>query len=420
MYYLRVKQRWMSEVVFVNPRYGLILPKKNDKPVVSATSVFGDDSDDEHDKATIEKTMRKESMRNLKKIQTQLTLRKAMEEDPSVFEYDEVYDDLKKNKEEKKQEVTKDRKPRYIEQLLKSAELRKREVDRRTQRKIQKERETEGEAFGDKEAYVTSAYKRKMQEMQEEEEREMRREQMDQMMDVTKQKDLSGFYRHLLKQEVGEERIPQNTDKPIHLPEKEEKPRTSKSTKQPSSASRSSQGDHRAPSSSSSRRERDDEDDEHSTRQATSKDCSENTSRKDKRAYRTRRISNPSEEDSSPPRNKPSTSEKDIDRDIDADSDFEVDSEESSDEDESQATPQKDKEKTSVLSSKRLKEDWLEASKGNVKEATEEPVTKTIVQDWMALFRKRTVGDKFDAAVARYFERKAEMDAYKSVHGSVQ
>uniref|UniRef100_A0A131YNY6 Coiled-coil domain-containing protein 55 n=1 Tax=Rhipicephalus appendiculatus TaxID=34631 RepID=A0A131YNY6_RHIAP len=400
-------------------KYGLILPKKNDKPVLSATSVFGDDSDDEHDKATIEKTMRKESMRNLKKIQTQLTLRKAMEEDPSVFEYDEVYDDLKKNKEEKKQEVTKDRKPRYIEQLLKSAELRKKEGDRRTQRKIQKERETEGEAFGDKEAYVTSAYKRKMQEMQEEEEREMRREQMDQMMDVTKQKDLSGFYRHLLKQEVGEERIPQNTDKPVDLPQKEEKPKTSKSTKEPSPARRSSQEDRRTQSSSSSGRDRDSGDGEHSTRQAASKDSSENASRKDKRAYRTRRISDPSEEEGSPPRDEPSTSEN-IDRDIDADSDFEVDSEDSSDEDESQATPQKDKEKTSMPSSKRLKEDRSEASEGDVKDPTEEPVTKVIAKDWKALFLKRTVGDKFDAAVARYFERKAEMDAYKSTHGSVQ
>ncbi|KAH6934629.1 hypothetical protein HPB50_026165 [Hyalomma asiaticum] len=398
--------------------YGLILPKKNDKPVLSATSVFGDDSDDEHDKATIEKTMRKESMRNLKKIQTQLTLRKAMEEDPSVFEYDEVYDDLKKNKEEKKQEVTKDRKPRYIEQLLKSAELRKREGDRRTQRKIQKEREAEGEAFGDKEAYVTSSYKRKMQEMQEEEEREMRREQMDQMMDVTKQKDLSGFYRHLLKQEVGEERIPQNTDKPVHLPDKEKEHGTSRSVEEPHSARRSSQEDRKAQPSSSSRCDRDSE---HSTRHATNEGDSENTSRKDRRAYRTRRISDPSEEDSSPPHDNPSTSDKTVDRDIDADSDFEVDSEESSDEDKSQAAPQKEKGKTSMPSSKRSKEDQSEASDSDMKDPAEEPViTKVIAKDWMALFRKRTVGDKFDAAVARYFERKAEMDAYKNAHGSVQ
>lgn len=396
-------------------RYGLILPKK-DRPALSSACVFGDDSDDEHDKASIEKTMRKESMRNLKKIQTQLTLKKAMEEDPSVFEYDEVYDDLKKNKEEKKQEVTKDRKPRYIEQLLKSAELRKREGDRRTQRKIQKDRETEGEAFGDKEAYVTSAYKRKMQEMQEEEEREMRREQLDQMMDVTKQKDLSGFYRHLLKQEVGEERIPQNTDKRVDLPEKDEKHGISESAEEPSPAGRSSPENRRA-SSSSSRRDRDSADGQHSTQQVTSEKRSENISRKDRRGYRTRKISDPSEDEGSPPRDEPSAIEENVDRDIDADSDFEVDSEESSDEDESQAASQKEKGNTLLPSSKRAKEDQSEASDGDEEDTAKEPV---IERDWTALFRKRTVGDKFEAALARYFERKAELDVYRAAHGSVQ
>lgn len=42
--------------------------------------------------------------------QTQLQLQKAMEEDPTVFEYDEVYDDLKRDQEEKKQETKKDSK----------------------------------------------------------------------------------------------------------------------------------------------------------------------------------------------------------------------------------------------------------------------------------------------------------------------
>lgn len=39
-------------------------------------------------------------------------------------------------------------------------------------RKIQKEREMEGGEFDDKEAFVTSAYKKKLQERAEEEERE--------------------------------------------------------------------------------------------------------------------------------------------------------------------------------------------------------------------------------------------------------
>lgn len=42
------------------------------------------------------------------------------------------------------------------------------------EKKIQKEREMEGDAFDDKEAFVTSAYKKKLQERAEEEEREKR------------------------------------------------------------------------------------------------------------------------------------------------------------------------------------------------------------------------------------------------------
>lgn len=57
---------------------------------------------------------------------------------------------------------------------MKAMEDRKKEQERREERKIQKEREAEGEQFADKEAYVTSAYKKKLQEQKEEEEREKR------------------------------------------------------------------------------------------------------------------------------------------------------------------------------------------------------------------------------------------------------
>ena len=42
------------------------------------------------------------------------------------------------------------------------------------------------------------------------------------MMDVTKQKDLSGFYRHFLNQQTGEEKIPSITDDSVKI-KKEEK-----------------------------------------------------------------------------------------------------------------------------------------------------------------------------------------------------
>jgi len=58
--------------------------------------------------------------------------------------------------------------------LLKASEVRKREYERQQERIVQKEREKEGDEFADKEVFVTSAYRKKMQEMQEAEEEERR------------------------------------------------------------------------------------------------------------------------------------------------------------------------------------------------------------------------------------------------------
>ena len=48
--------------------------------------------------------------------------------------------------------------PKYINNLLKFAEARKKEDERRIERQVQKEREAEGDEFADKDAFVTSAY----------------------------------------------------------------------------------------------------------------------------------------------------------------------------------------------------------------------------------------------------------------------
>ena len=61
--------------------------------------------------------------------------------------------------------------PRYIAALKRAAEERKLEQDIMFERKVQKEREQEGTMFADKEAFMTSSYKRAMLERAEMEER---------------------------------------------------------------------------------------------------------------------------------------------------------------------------------------------------------------------------------------------------------
>ncbi|XP_077150401.1 nuclear speckle splicing regulatory protein 1 isoform X3 [Ranitomeya variabilis] len=152
-------------------------------------------------------------------------MQKALEEDASVYEYDSVYDDLQKKKEDNaaKMQSGKDTKPKYMQNILKAVEHKKKEQEKRMEKKIQKEREMEGEEFQDKEAFVTTAYKKKLQEKAEEEERERREAAIEASLDVTKQKDLSGFYRHLLNQTVGEEKAPECSLRSAEV--KQEKPK---------------------------------------------------------------------------------------------------------------------------------------------------------------------------------------------------
>ncbi|XP_056141071.1 nuclear speckle splicing regulatory protein 1 [Lampris incognitus] len=208
-------------------QYGLILPQKKGAKTTTLQrpSVFGDDSDDE---TTVGESLQKEAVKKRMMKQTHLEMQKALEQDSTVYDYDAVYDDIQKQRLEDNKKILggTDRKPKYINQLLKAVEERKKEQERRDERKIQKEREEEGEQFADKEAYVTSAYRKKLQERKEEEERERREAEMEAALDVRKQKDLSGFYRHLLNQTVGEEAIPDRcldkdpSTKPAKAPER--------------------------------------------------------------------------------------------------------------------------------------------------------------------------------------------------------
>merc|ERR1711936_1066973 len=66
--------------------------------------------------------------------------------------------------------------------------------------------EAEGDQFADKEKFVTSAYRKKMEEIAKQEEEEKRTAQIEAVLDVRKQNNMDGFYRHLYRQTMGEEK----------------------------------------------------------------------------------------------------------------------------------------------------------------------------------------------------------------------
>lgn len=192
------------DVLLISSRYGLILPKKQQQTAAPRLgNVFGDDNASDEDDSTdwVRKALKAEGEKNRMKRQTKLNIQKALNEDPTIYQYDEVYDDLGKGQSDGASNQ-KEKKSKYIQKLLKTAERRKKEQEHRIERMVQKEREAEGEMYADKESFVTSAYRAKLEEFKKMEEEEAKMSRLEAIGDVTKQQDMSGFYRHLYEQTV--------------------------------------------------------------------------------------------------------------------------------------------------------------------------------------------------------------------------
>ncbi|XP_015592803.1 nuclear speckle splicing regulatory protein 1 [Cephus cinctus] len=204
----------MTETGRKEKQYGLIVPKKKQISAPRAGNIFGDDSGSDAEDGTdwVKKALKAEGEKNRVKKQTQLTMKKALKENPTVYQYDEVYDEMERTKEESKAVKKEEKKPKYITNLLLAADRRKREQEHRIERMVQKEREAEGAMFADKESFVTSAYRAKLEEFKKMEEEELRMDRLESIGDVTKQQDMSGFYRHLYAQTVDGGKQQQSTD----------------------------------------------------------------------------------------------------------------------------------------------------------------------------------------------------------------
>lgn len=103
----------------------------------------------------------------------------ALKVDATIYDYDAAYDALHARNAAKKaaeQEDILQRKPKYLDNLLESAELRKKDQLRAQDKLIQREREAEGDEFADKEKFVTGAYKAQQEETRQAEEAEKKRQ----------------------------------------------------------------------------------------------------------------------------------------------------------------------------------------------------------------------------------------------------
>ncbi|XP_024973500.1 nuclear speckle splicing regulatory protein 1-like [Cynara cardunculus var. scolymus] len=166
-------------------------PTRPPRPVAPG---FGDDDEDD-----IEREISRQASKNkaLKDVEEQH--KKALEEDPSVFDYDGVYDEMKEKAVRPVAQDRQERKPRYIQALMDKAKVREREHEIIYERKLAKERTKEDHLFADKDKFVTSAYKKKLAEQAKWLEEDRLRQLREDKEDITKKGDMTEFYFNLSK-----------------------------------------------------------------------------------------------------------------------------------------------------------------------------------------------------------------------------
>ena len=133
----------------------------------------------------------------------------ALQQDASVFEYDAHHDahrDALSAKQREADEERLDRKSRYVETLMRRRDEREREDAVLKERRLLREREREDHLYGDKDTFVTAAYKKKLREDAAwlAEDRARDEAEAKDAAALREKGDMSSFYRGALARAVGE------------------------------------------------------------------------------------------------------------------------------------------------------------------------------------------------------------------------
>ena len=181
-----------------------------------AAAAFSVDDDDDDNTETPSSSMKTHQLPSTNRRgldpKTQRDIEQALEQDPNIYGYDEVYEQIsstvqqEQKREEKKRherETNVNRQPKYVAGLLEKSKERAKEYERMQERRIQREREQEGDVYADKEVFVTSAYKAKLIERQADLEREKKEEKREAFLNSLQQDNMDAFYRFQLKVRTG-------------------------------------------------------------------------------------------------------------------------------------------------------------------------------------------------------------------------
>lgn len=217
-------------------KFGLIVPDKKKKPSPSTTtatntnssktaSIFDEEDDEERELAALRRSKASAPPPPVSKSITtsdqfvERLHKEALNEDPNIFDYDAAVemDDLKrknihrnsryagtvgKNDDERCLESKTE--PKYMQNILAKAEERKIESELIKLRNMKRKAGSNEKSAGadEEEVFVTSAYKERLKELEEKEKDLKARQIREEDGDVTKRKDMTGFYYNLMKRNV--------------------------------------------------------------------------------------------------------------------------------------------------------------------------------------------------------------------------
>ncbi len=160
----------------------------------SDNNVFGDneeESSDDEETGNARQRINRQISKEQAALRQRAQVVMASSSDGGIFDFDGAYESFHKHddKEEKDIAAGKERKSRYIKDLLETAKKRQRDREVVNERKIAKEQalEDEQEDFAGKEKFITKAYRKKLEERTQWEAEEEDRRRSEEANDVTKQ-----------------------------------------------------------------------------------------------------------------------------------------------------------------------------------------------------------------------------------------
>lgn len=234
-------------------KFGLIIPDSKKKAtgtvirndsVKKPVSIFNEDDsdgdDDEKELAALRKARTEQSTTISKSISASSEFvekihEEALKEDPNIFDYDASIDsndrknvhrnlrfaNVNEEQNQKQQQEENKNEPKYMHNILAKAEERKMESELIKLRNMKRKSGAIDKEDGE-EVFITSAYSQRLKELEEKEKELKARQIREEDGDVTKRKDMSGFYYNLMKRNVsfgGQMR----SDEPIVLETKKSK-----------------------------------------------------------------------------------------------------------------------------------------------------------------------------------------------------